>query len=71
MKNNMIILKQMSEKLKNGIKILVGTTVLDLLIKSILNIVLIHNSRTAWPTKIVMPFLSFSDKFSSGCLYYF
>ena len=25
------------------------------------NVVLINNSRTIWPTKVLMPFLSFSD----------
>ena len=34
LKNNMIILKQMSDKLKNGIKMLVGQVVLELLIKT-------------------------------------
>ena len=29
-------------------------------------IVLISNSRTAWPTKILMPFFSFSDNLLQG-----
>ena len=36
------------------------TVVLELLIKHILH-VLINNSRTAWPTEILMPLFSFSD----------
>ena len=51
----------MSEKLKNGIKILVGHAVIS---QAMQNIVLINNSRTAaLPTKILMSFLSFSDHF--------
>ena len=45
----------MSEKTH---KILVGQVVLD---QNRQNIVLINNSRTAWLTKILMPFLSVSD----------
>ena len=55
LKNDMIILKQ--NVWKNA-QILVGQVVLD---QNRQNIVLINNSRTAWLTKIVMPFLSVSD----------
>ena len=37
-------------ELKNGIQILVGPAVFKLWIKIVKNIVLINNSRTAWPT---------------------
>ena len=38
----------MSEKLKNGIKILVGQALLELLIKIAQNIILINKSRTSY-----------------------
>ena len=50
------ILKQ-NEKLKNGITMIVGQTVPELLIKT--TYVLIDNSRTACPTKKLMPYLRF------------
>ena len=31
------------------------------MIENVQNIVLINNSRTAWPTEILMPLFSFSD----------
>ena len=39
----------------------VGLVVLALLIKIIFLTVLIHNLKTAWPTKIAMPFLCSLD----------
>ena len=48
----------MYKKLKNNIKIYVGQAVLQLLIKTIFFTFLIYNLKTAWPTKISMPFLS-------------
>ena len=51
----------LSEKLKNGIKSLVGQMVLDLLIRVIFLDVLIDYSGTTWPNKILMYFFSFSD----------
>ena len=39
--------------------------------QNVQNIVLLNNSRTALPTKVLMPFLSFSNKFASECLNYF
>ena len=59
-----IPLLQIVWETQNGIIILVGQTVLQLYIGHI-NIlyVLINNLRTAWPTKIWMPSLSFSPNF--------
>ena len=53
------------EKLKNGIKISVGHTILGFIGQNVQNIVLINNSTVAWPTKILMPYLS-SRQFASG-----
>ena len=50
----------MCEKLKNGIKILIGQSTFELLIQNNALNVLINNSRTVWPTEILLPFLSFS-----------
>ena len=51
---------KLSENLRNDIDINVFSFwVIDQ--NSILHI-LINNSRTAWPTEISMPYLSFSDK---------
>ena len=46
------ILSKMSKKLKNGIEILVGESVSKVrpMDQNSQNIVLINNSRTAWPT---------------------
>ena len=46
----------MSEKLKNGTYIIIGLAVSSYWSNSIL-----HNFRTAWPTKFLMPFFSVSD----------
>ena len=62
MTNTWLPWSKLSEKLKNGINFILGSpVVLELLIKTCRNIVLINNSRTAWPTKISMLFLSPSD----------
>ena len=63
----------MSENLKDGNKILVDQAVLELLIKTIICLyVLINNSRTAWPTKILInATFEFLTKFASGCFCYF
>ena len=55
--------RKLSENLKNGIEVLVGQAVLELL----------NNSRTTALTQTLMPFLSFSDNldnhnFSKKCL---
>ena len=48
-----------SKELKNSIKIKLGQAVLELFIqKTFWKNVLIYNLKTAWPTKISMPFLS-------------
>ena len=52
---------KLSEKLKNGIKILVGLVVLRTIVQNMENIILIRNLGTAWPTKLLMSFLTFSD----------
>ena len=50
---------KLSKELKNSNKILkVGQAVIELLIQINIFIVLIQNLKTAWPTKISMPFLS-------------
>ena len=56
---------KLSKELKISIKIKVGQAVLVLLIQKENNIltVLICNLKTAWPTKISMPFLSSLNNF--------
>ena len=49
---------KLSKELKNSDKIKVGQAVIELLIQINIFIVLIQNLKTAWPTKISMPFLS-------------
>ena len=46
------------KELKNGIESLIGQTVID---QNSQNVVWANNSRTAWPTVILMLFLSFLD----------
>ena len=53
----------MSKKLKNGIKILVGQAVLELLNQTNILHVLIYNSRMAWSTE---NFNEFLRQFTSG-----
>ena len=57
--------KKFSEPLQNGITILESQAVLDLelAIKTIFCPILTNNWRIAWPSQILMPFLSFSDNF--------
>ena len=54
-KNDMIILKQIVKETQKWPN---GSGVID---QNMQNTVLINNSRTTWPTKILMPFLSSSD----------
>ena len=56
----MIILKQILWETKNGINISVGQVESSVTDKNMQSINLIKNSRTIWPTKILMPFFSFS-----------
>ena len=51
----------MFKELKNGIDILVGQVVLKLQIKTVKMLFWINNSRAAWPTLILMLFLSSLD----------
>ena len=53
--------KKLSKELKNGIEVLVGQAVFELQIKQSKCCFWINNSRTAWPTLILMLFLSFLD----------
>ena len=48
---NKHLYSKLSKELKTSIKIEVGQAVLELLIKNITLTVLIHNLKTAWPTK--------------------
>ena len=70
-KNNASISwSKLSGKLNNDIRISGGQVVLELC--KMQNIVLINNPQNAWPTKILMPILSFSvnlfqDYFSKQC----
>ena len=48
----------LSKELKNSIKIEVDQTVSWVIDLNIILTVLIHNLKTAWPTKISVPFLS-------------
>ena len=50
LKNYIYLTGNLSKELKNSIEILVGQRVFKLWIKNSQNIVLINNSRTAWPT---------------------
>ena len=52
--------RKLSEKLKNGIKILIGQVVLELLVENNILHVLINNSKTAWLVETWIPSLSFS-----------
>ena len=63
LKNELCILKKnlFSRNSKNGIEILVGQEVFKLQIKTVKMLVWINNSRTDWPTLILMPFFSFLD----------
>ena len=51
----------MLKELKNGIEILVGQAVFKLEIKTVKMLFWINNSRTAWPTLILMLFFSSLD----------
>ena len=53
--------KELSKELKNGIEILVGQAVFELQIKTVKMLLCINSSRTAWPTLILMLFLSSLD----------
>ena len=53
----------LSKELKNSIKIKVGQAVLESLIQNQHFGCLIYNLKTAWPTKIPMPFLSSLNNF--------
>ena len=48
----------MSKELKSSFKNKEGQAVLELLIQNNILTALIYNLKTAWPTKISMPFLS-------------
>ena len=57
---------KLSKELKNSIKIKVAQAVLELLIQNEhfdCFVFLIYNLKTAWPTKISMPFLSSLNNF--------
>ena len=53
----------MQEPKKQMLGTIIGT------IKTLQNIVLINNSRIAWPSEIVMSFLSFSDTLLQDACY--
>ena len=54
---------KLSKELKNYTEIKVGQAVLELWSKTNILAVLIYNLKTAWPTKISMPFLSSLNNF--------
>ena len=60
------LIKKMFKKLKNGIEILVGQAVLSYISKQSKCCFWINNSRTAWPTLILMLFLSSLDNLLIG-----
>ena len=66
-------LSKLSKKLKNDIEILVDQVVFKLWIKTVKILFWsIHcNSRTAWPTKMLMLFLEFLGQFTIRCMYHF
>ena len=62
----------LSKELKNSIKIKVGKAVLELLIqKQHFDCFDLYNLKTAWPTKILMPFFQFLEQNLIRCLIYF
>ena len=60
--------EELSKELKNGIENLVGQAVFELQIKTVKMLLCINNSRTAWPTLILMLFLSSLDNLLNACI---
>ena len=61
LKNNYASYKKLFQELNTGIEISVGQAVFTLKIKTVKSWFWINNSRSAWPTLILMLFLSSLD----------